>query len=68
MALRPEILVSMKRLEIVTDEDSLRELIRLVREAKVRGYTVIKEPGVSDRAGNGTRMITYLRRKTLSWL
>lgn len=45
MALRPDILVPMKRLEIVTDEDSLRELIRLVREAKVRGYTVIKRAG-----------------------
>ena len=45
MALRPDILVPMKRLEIVTDEDSLRELIQLVREAKVRGYTVIKRAG-----------------------
>ena len=43
MALRPEILISMKRIEIVIDEESLREVIQLFREANVRGYTVIKK-------------------------
>jgi nitrogen regulatory protein PII len=45
MALRPEILISMKRIEIVIDEESLREVIKLLREANVRGYTVIKKAG-----------------------
>ena len=35
----------MKRIEIVVDEESLEELIRLCREAKIRGYTVIKKAG-----------------------
>ncbi len=50
MTLKPEILRPMKRIEIVVDEESLRELTRLFREAKVRGYTVIKGAG-----GLGTR-------------
>jgi nitrogen regulatory protein PII len=50
MTLKPEILIPMKRIEIVVDEESLRELTRLFREAKVRGYTVIKGAG-----GLGTR-------------
>ena len=45
MTLKPEILLSMKRIEIVVDEESLRELVRLLREANVRGYTVIKGAG-----------------------
>jgi nitrogen regulatory protein PII len=45
MALRPEIVISMKRIEIVVDEESLRELTRLFREAKVQGYTIIKGAG-----------------------
>ena len=50
MTLKPELLIPMKRIEIVVDEESLRKLIRLFREAKVRGYTVIKGAG-----GLGTR-------------
>jgi nitrogen regulatory protein PII len=45
MALRPEIVVAMKRIEIVVDEESLREMTRLFREAKVQGYTIIKGAG-----------------------
>jgi nitrogen regulatory protein PII len=45
MALRPEIVISMKRIEIVVDEESLKDLIKIFREAKVRGYTVIKRAG-----------------------
>jgi nitrogen regulatory protein PII len=45
MALRPEIVISMKRIEIVVDEESLRELTRLFRQAKVQGYTIIKGAG-----------------------
>jgi nitrogen regulatory protein PII len=45
MALRPDILISMKRIEIVIDEESLREVIQLFREAEVRGYTVIRRAG-----------------------
>ena len=45
MTLKPEILLSMKRIEIVVSEESLRELLDLFREAKVRGYTVIKRAG-----------------------
>jgi nitrogen regulatory protein PII len=45
MALRPDIVISMKRIEIVVDEESLKDLIKIFREAKVRGYTVIKRAG-----------------------
>ncbi len=53
MTLKPEILLSMKRIEIVVDEESLRELLDLFREAKVRGYTVIKRSRGS-RVARGT--------------
>lgn len=45
MALGPDILKKMKRIEIVINEDSLEELIQLLRHANVRGYTVIKGAG-----------------------
>ena len=45
MVLRPEILKSMKRIEIVINEESLDDLIKLFRDANVRGYTVIKRAG-----------------------
>lgn len=45
MALGPEILRPMKRIEIVINEESLDTLIELFRHANVRGYTVIKRAG-----------------------
>ena len=45
MMLRPEILISMKRIEIVIEEEELDNLIALLRSADVRGYTVIKPAG-----------------------
>ena len=40
-----EILIEMKRIEIVVATESLNELIDLLREARIRGYTVIKKAG-----------------------
>ena len=45
MTLRADIFISMKRIEIVVDEESLEELIDLCQEAEIRGYTVIKKAG-----------------------
>jgi nitrogen regulatory protein PII len=45
MVLRPDILVTMKRIEIVIDEKSLDDMLQLLRDADVRGYTVIKKAG-----------------------
>lgn len=45
MVLGPEILKKMKRIEIVINEDSLEELLELLKNADVRGYTVIKGAG-----------------------
>jgi nitrogen regulatory protein P-II 1 len=45
MTLRADIFISMKRIEIVVDEESLEELIDLCQEAAIRGYTVIKKAG-----------------------
>ena len=45
MTLRTDIFISMKRIEIVVDEESLNELIDLCQEAEIRGYTVIKKAG-----------------------
>ena len=45
MTLRTDIFISMKRIEIVVDEESLNELINLCQEAEIRGYTVIKKAG-----------------------
>ena len=40
-----EILIAMKRIEIVVASESLNELVDLLREARIRGYTVIKKAG-----------------------
>ena len=45
MVLSADILIAMKRIEIVIDEESLQELIDLCQEAEIRGYTVIKKAG-----------------------
>lgn len=45
MTLRADIFISMKRIEIVVDEESLKELIELCQKANIRGYTVIKKVG-----------------------
>jgi nitrogen regulatory protein PII len=45
MVLGPEILKSMKRIEIVINEESLDDLLKLFRDANVRGYTVIRRAG-----------------------
>ena len=45
MVLRPEIIKSMKRIEIVINEESLDDVLTLFRDANVRGYTVIKKAG-----------------------
>ncbi len=45
MVLSADILIAMKRIEIVIDEESLQELIALCKEAEIRGYTVIKKAG-----------------------
>src|SRR6476620_8466769 len=45
MALSTDILILMKRIEIVVTDESLNDLIELFREAKVRGYTLIKKAG-----------------------
>ncbi|SEK44434.1 P-II family nitrogen regulator [Nitrosovibrio tenuis] len=37
--------IAMKRMEIVIDEEKLEELIALLREIGVRGYTFIKSAG-----------------------
>ena len=45
MTMRPDTLISMKRVEIVIDEESLGELLDLLRTTGVRGYTFIKQAG-----------------------
>ncbi len=45
MIMRPDTLISMKRIEIVIDEDSLEDLLGLCRSAGVRGYTFMKHAG-----------------------
>lgn len=45
MPLGPEILKKMKRIEIVINEDALEDLLNLLRDASVRGYTVVKKAG-----------------------
>jgi nitrogen regulatory protein PII len=45
MALSADVLIAMKRIEIVIDEESLNELIDLCRQAGIRGYTIIKKAG-----------------------
>jgi nitrogen regulatory protein PII len=45
MIMRPDTLISMKRVEIVIDEEALGDLVGLLRSAGVRGYTFIKHAG-----------------------
>lgn len=45
MALKPEVLKTMNRIDIVIYEKSLVDLLRLLRDADVRGYTVIRGAG-----------------------
>ncbi len=42
--------ISMKRVEIIIDAENLEELVKLLVDAGVRGYTVLKKAG-----GLGTR-------------
>jgi nitrogen regulatory protein PII len=51
MVLPSEILISMKRIEIVINEDSLGELRELLEEANARGFTVIKRVGGMGSTG-----------------
>ncbi len=51
MVLPSEILISMKRIEIVINEDSLGELRELLERANVRGFTVIKKVGGMGSTG-----------------
>ncbi|GKS69368.1 nitrogen regulatory protein P-II family [Nitrosomonas sp. PY1] len=53
MPLGSEILKKMKRIEIVINEDSLEEMLELLRNVDVRGYTVIK--GVGGLGSTGER-------------
>ncbi len=45
MIIRPDTLISMKRIEIVVDEEALGELLELLQSGGVRGYTFIKQAG-----------------------
>lgn len=45
--------IAMKRIEIVIDEEKLEDLITLLREADVRGYTFLKPAG--GLGSRGTR-------------
>ncbi len=45
MVLLSEVLISMKRIEFVINEEALQDLIRLLRNMDVRGYTIIKKAG-----------------------
>lgn len=40
-----DVLISLKRIEIVIDEEALGDLLGLLRTAGVRGYTFIKHAG-----------------------
>ncbi|MDN5882488.1 MAG: transcriptional regulator, partial [Nitrosospira sp.] len=40
-----DVLIPLKRIEIVVDEDSVEKLLDLLHAANVRGYTVIKHAG-----------------------
>lgn len=42
---RPEVFISMKRIEIVIDEEALGKVLGLLRTAGVRGYTFMKQAG-----------------------
>ena len=45
MTIRSDVLITMKRIEIVIDEESLGDLLGLCRTAGVRGYTFMKHAG-----------------------
>lgn len=45
MTLEPGILLKMKRIDIVVTGESLDHVIKMFRDADVRGYTVIKDAG-----------------------
>lgn len=45
MPLGPEVLKKMKRMEIVINEEWLDDLLIMLRDASVRGYTVVKRAG-----------------------
>lgn len=45
MIIKPDVLISMKRIEIVIEEEALGELLELLRSGGVRGYTFIKQAG-----------------------
>jgi nitrogen regulatory protein PII len=45
MTLRPDDTIPMKRIEIVIEQEEYDNLIALLREADVRGYTSIKQAG-----------------------
>ena len=65
MTLKPEILLSMKRIEIVVSEESLRELFVLCFEKPTFVATQSsKGPEGLGPAGNATRMTTFSRMKT----
>jgi nitrogen regulatory protein PII len=42
---RPEVFISMKRIEIVVDEEALGTVLGLLRTTGVRGYTFMKQAG-----------------------
>lgn len=45
MALEPGMLLKMKRIEIVITGESLDHVVKMFKDANVRGYTVIKGAG-----------------------
>lgn len=51
MALEPGMLLKMKRIDIVVTGESLEQVIRMFKDAQVRGYTVIKEAGGMGSTG-----------------
>ncbi len=51
MALEPGMLLKMKRIDIVVTGESLDHVIKMFKDAHVRGYTVIKEAGGMGSTG-----------------
>lgn len=51
--LSAEILTAMKRIEIVVAKEWLNDLVDLLREARIHGYTVIKKAGLGSRGERG---------------
>jgi len=56
----------MKRIEIVVAKEWLNDLVDLLREARIRGYTSSKRLAW-DHAVNGIPRSILLRRKTPGW-